>query len=313
MISVEKVRELVIEPLAKNRPGYVYAASGLVRLENRVFIIADDELHMAEFDVRDSQPGNWIKLLPGVLPIDYSERKKVKPDLETITHLQPYEHAPHGALLVVPSMSRPNRVTGVILNLNQSLSIDGAPLPIDFSDICKKLTSSIDGLNIEGITVQQKTTKLFHRGSRSKGKSVVIELDTKGFLRDLHDTHAPKSENIIGMKNYDLGEISGVELSFTDAIPLSDGRIVFLATAEATDDEYQDGASLGSSLGIMKENGEIERITRISGKDKFEGICVDNAAKTTGGSASTLDILLVSDTDNEKIPSNLYRGSISLN
>ena len=312
MIAIEKVRELVIEPLGENRPAFVTSASGLVRLGNRIYIVADDELHLAVFDVKSSQPGSWIRLLPGLLPSDYKERKKLKADLETITRIQPDVFAAAGALLVMPSMSRANRVTGAMIKLEKHLVVNefnDSPIPIDFSDIRNKLKESIDGLNVEGIAIQEKVTKLFHRGSKRKGKSVVVELETEAFLHDLHDTHKPNSRCILKLREYDLGDIEGVGLSFTDAVPMSDGRIIFLAAAEATDDEYQDGASLGSSLGIMKENGDIERIVRIRGREKFEGICADYSDSVS----HTVEILLVSDTDNEKFPSNLYQGSVSLN
>ena len=65
----------------------------------------------------------------------------------------------------------------------------------------------------------------------------------------------------------------------------------------------------------MKENGDIESIVRLSGREKFEGICADYSSieVSPGAAAHTLEILLVSDTDNEKFPSNLYRASVSLN
>ncbi|MBP9093517.1 hypothetical protein KBI23_21035 [bacterium] len=317
MIAIEKIRELVIEPLGDNRPAYVTSASGLVRLDNRVYIVADDELHLAVFDLKSSQPGRWLRLLPGMLSSNYKERKKQKADLEAITRLQPDVYAAAGALLVVPSMSRANRVSGAMIKLEKDLLVNesnDSPIPIDFSDIRNKLTESIDGLNVEGIAIQEKVTKLFHRGSKKKGKSAVVELETAAFLHDLHDTHKPKSTCISKLREYDLGDIEGVGLSFTDAVPMPDGRIVFLAAAEATDDEYQDGACLGSSLGIMKENGDIESIVRLSGREKFEGICADYSSVeiSQGVFAHSLEILLVSDTDNERFPSNLYQGSLSL-
>ncbi len=315
MIAIEKVRDLVIEPLGEDRPAYVISASGLVRIDNRVLIVADDEFHLAVFDLRSNKPGSWIKLLPGALTSNYKERKKQKPDLETITHIHPSAHATEGALLVVPSMSRPNRVTGAMLRLEKNLVVGESPVPIDFSDIQKKLAETINGLNVEGIAIQEKVTKIFHRGSKKKGKSAVIELDTKAFLHDLHDTHKPMSASIASLREYNLGDIDGVDLEFTDAVPMPDGRIIFLATAEATDDEYKDGASVGSALGIMAANGDIEKIIRITGREKFEGVCANYVSieSSNGITAHTLEMLLVSDTDNEKIPSNLYRASVSLN
>jgi hypothetical protein len=50
---------------------------------------------------------------------------------------------------------------------------------------------------------------------------------------------------------YELGQLGGVSLTFTDASAAPDGRVLFLATAEASPDTYRDGEVTGTVAGII--------------------------------------------------------------
>lgn len=303
MLTLEKVRQLDIAPAETSRPSYVYSASGLVELGNRFYIVADDELHLAVFENDSKKLGHWVRLLPGKLPLDYDQRKKEKPDLESIAHLGPYEYAPHGALLMVPSMSRRNRINGILLTLDENGEIVGEPLPIDFGDLRDKLKDMVEELNIEGALFLQKKIKLLHRGSRGKSKSAVIDIDAAPFLKQLHDTHKPSADTIRGMTEYDIGVIAGVPLQFTDAVKISDDRFLFVATAEDTTNAIDDGASLGSAVGIIDAAGRIERVIRFDSREKLEGV----SAKIIDGT-DKIELMLVGDADNEKVPACLFQS-----
>lgn len=316
-IQLSKIRELTIAPGGDSRPPYVYAASGLVKIGNRLYIVADDELQLALFELGDDRAGTWLRLMPGTLPVDYQERKKAKPDLESITHLPPYEFAAHGALLVVPSMSRKNRINGVLVPLDDGLKpasdadardsvLDGI-LPVDFTAVREKLAQSIDELNVEGIAVFPDSIKLFHRGSKNKFKSAVVELDAKPFLKDLHDSHTIRPERIVDIREYDLGEIDGLALHFTDAVALNDTHLIFLATAEDTSNAYDDGVSRGSAVGVMEKKGKVERILRFEGHTKLEGV---SARAEVADGVSKIRLLMVSDTDDQTKPACLFEASI---
>ena len=47
------------------------------------------------------------------------DRKAVKPDLESMTHLPPSSAHPFGTLLAIGSVSRPNRQHAVLLHLDE--------------------------------------------------------------------------------------------------------------------------------------------------------------------------------------------------
>jgi len=50
---------------------------------------------------------------------------------------------------------------------------------------------------------------------------------------------------------YDLGRVQGVRLGFTDAAALPDGRVAFIAVAEASPDVVRDGEVVGCRFGVI--------------------------------------------------------------
>lgn len=303
MLVLTKIRDLDIEPTAESRPAYVYAASGLARLDNCLYVVADDELHLAIFDFQGKTPGRWLRLCPGNLPNEYLERKKAKPDLESITHIPAHQHAMYGALLVVPSMSTERRTHGMLVVLGAKQCLTDTIIPIDFSKVREALKSCVTELNIEGVIVNEKMVKLFHRGSKGKSKSAIIEFDVQVFLNDLHDSHAISAEHITKITECDLGDIDGVPLHFTDAVALPDQRVLFLSTAEDTTNAYEDGEWHGSAVGIIDRSNKVEHITRFDSKEKLEGVSVSVHPQR-------LELLLVSDTDDQSKPAGLYRSTL---
>lgn len=83
---------------------HLSAASGLVRLGQRLYVVADDELHLGIFKdstVTGQAPskGKLLRLLEGDLPNKMEKRKKAKPDLETLALLPALPGFDTGALL----------------------------------------------------------------------------------------------------------------------------------------------------------------------------------------------------------------------
>ncbi|WP_457447076.1 DUF6929 family protein [Roseateles sp. P5_E4] len=60
--------------------GYLSAASGLVQLGPRLFVVADDEHTLAVFDVSGERPGQLHRLFGGELPDKPKARRAAKPD-----------------------------------------------------------------------------------------------------------------------------------------------------------------------------------------------------------------------------------------
>ena len=81
---------------------HMSAASGLVRVRQRLYVVADDALHLGIFNDPTTPPagaapasaldypkGSLLRLLDGDLPQDQAKRKKLKPDFESLVHLPP--------------------------------------------------------------------------------------------------------------------------------------------------------------------------------------------------------------------------------
>ena len=135
---------------APGRPRFLSAASGLVATGGRLWVIADDELHLGRFALQGRALGDLIRLFPGDLPAIPRRRKKRKPDLEVLLRLQPFAGAPHGALLALGSASRPQRRAGVLLPLDGRAQPSRCPQIIDASPLLAGLAREFDQINIEG-------------------------------------------------------------------------------------------------------------------------------------------------------------------
>ena len=94
--------------------------------------------------------------------------------------------------------------------------------------------------------------------------------------------------------------VGGVRLTFNDAAALPDGRVVFLASAEASPDTVHDGAVSGCRVGILDASGattfDVVDAAGALCRIKLEGI------EPIGGDASSLRFVVVADDDNERAP-----------
>jgi hypothetical protein len=101
----------------------------------------------------------------------------------------------------------------------------------------------------------------------------------------------------------DLGDRGGAPLAFTDASPLPDGSLVFLAAAEDSPDTYRDGRLTGVAIGRLAPDRTLAWLTDVPGAPKLEGI----HAELHG---DTLHLWLVADPDDRSIPAPLYTAAL---
>ena len=78
----KRLRTLTVNGHPRGQP-HLSAASGLVCAHGRVYVMADDEHHLAVFRDRRS-PGRLHRVFAGDLPHETEARKKRKPDMETL-------------------------------------------------------------------------------------------------------------------------------------------------------------------------------------------------------------------------------------
>jgi hypothetical protein len=107
----------------------------------------------------------------------------------------------------------------------------------------------------------------------------------------------------LATQEFDLGELEGVRLGFTDAVSVSAHRAIFAAAAEDTPDAIADGPVAGSVLGIFEDPASA-RFTRLIAPDggpcrsKVEGLAVDDDLRHAW---------VLTDPDDPRLPTQLGR------
>ncbi len=272
MIATRKLRDLDMS-----------SASGLLVVDGSLYVVADDELELSLYTADGASFVRRVPLFAGGLP-GGKQVKAAKPDLEALVLVLP----PAG-VLALGSGSGPNRQSGVWLPSGSH----GPVCRVDLSQIYAALT--FVEINIEGAAVAGDKLRLFQRGNGRARENAVVDLDLERVRAALRDG-VPLPAAAVGTSHpVDLGDKGGIAWSFTDASPLPDGRTLFSAAAEDTDDPYQDGPCLGAALGILDEDGTVVLFEEIDQPLKIEGV----HAFATG------EAFLVADVDDPVIPSPL--------
>jgi hypothetical protein len=273
MIQLKKIMEL--------KQPFISAASGLVELEDKFFVIADDENFLGVYDL-ETLNGSAFPIFHERLSENKALRKKQKSDFEALVLLPERKK-----LLIVPSGSTANRERGAVMSASGQFEKE-----ISFHALYTDLRKYFSELNIEGGVVFDEDLWLFQRGNGQLNQNGIFVLNLNDLL--LNKKLTPKTIPI------QLGALKDVSLSFTDATK-ADGNILFLAVAENTLSTYLDGAIVGSILGIMNRSGEILHTSPLVTDSKPEGISYNSLTKC---------FHLVTDDDDRDVPSALYRGNL---
>jgi len=249
-----------------DRPDHVRAASGLAVHSGQLVIVQDDA---SFFAVLGDDGVGALKLprgLQGRRRFEVALGNKLdKLDLESAVTIG-------DELWAFGSGSLPIREK--ICRVHQSIPrvIDAAPF---YARMREALGSA---LNIEGAACVRERLWLFHRGNTGLadvGPAVIVVpidglrawLEGRGGMPPIED-----------VDSYDLGAVGGRALGFTDAVAFAD-RVLYVATAEATANAIDDGAILGSQLGVIGRDGV--RAAPLAGPDgeavKAEGLALDPA------------------------------------
>lgn len=296
MTQPKQLRALVLDP-ADHPLGQAHlsAASALVRIGERLYVVADDELHLGVFSLADDGPGQLIRLFDGELPAPKAERKAAKPDLEALALLPKLPGYDQGALLALGSGSKPNRQRAVLLGLEEG----ALPQQIDLAPLYRPLHEHFSDLNIEGGFLLGEEFLLLQRGNQGQAANAAVRYrwtELRDWLLGEGQLPAPPTVQPVV-----LGELGGVALGFTDGAALADGRWLFSAAAENTADSYNDGACLGAVIGVVERDGRVRRLAELDGRWKVEGMALDEAG----------DLLLVTDADDPATAASLLRLPLS--
>ena len=306
-LELRKLRDLnVTRPDGKGE-GHIHAASGVVRRGDFVYVIGDDELDLAVFSLSSPDPGTLHRVLEGEMPEDHKERKKEKADLEALAVLPPFEGASHGALIGLGSGSADpgKRDRGFFWALGPDGSLQGEAQTVDLQPLYDLLRTRLERLNIEGASVLGDRLWLFHRGNRGGSRNAIAELDLKDVMKSLGSDWRIDVDELRTVHEYELGELDGTRLCFSDATPRADQLVVCTASAEVDGGGDEDGAIKGSVVGTVGPEGKIERLRTIDPKWKVEGV---HAAVDTG----VIDFVFVCDQDDPAAPSPLLSATMPI-
>jgi hypothetical protein len=269
---------------AEDRPAFVRSGSALARFGRRLAVIQDDAHFVALVDPRSLQvePRAFARGEGGARLFDDSRGNKAhKLDLEACVVLG-------DTLIAFGSGSTPRRAR--LLVMRQT----GEPEIVDAPELYAALRAAREfagaELNVEGaVAYDDGRLVLFQRGN-GRARDGLDPVDATCELRwselvALIEGRSAKLE-VERVKQYDLGEIAGVRLTFTDAARLGT-RALFLAAAEASPDVTCDGPVFGVAVGVIEEDGAARHtaIVEASGQPftaKAEGLWVDADEPTRG-------------------------------
>lgn len=308
MLTVKMLRQLdLLHAPQQPGPAHLSAASGLVRVGRRLYVVADDELGLGCYALDDSRPGRLYRLAGAQvppLPDAHDSRKARKPDTEALAWLPPSTlpaAMPQGALLALGSGSRPNRQLGALWALAADGTLAGAPQALDLSALYAPLHRRFGALNIEGAFMSGEALVLLQRGHRDAPVNAAVRFAgpaVRAWLAGHGDAPAPTSITEIA-----LGTLDGVPLGFTDGTPLPDGGWLFSAAAEDTDDAYLDGACAGSVIGCVDAAGTLRPTLRLDQRCKVEGLAL-------GTDGDPRAVLMVTDADDRDLPAQLLAATL---
>jgi hypothetical protein len=312
--------------VGEDRPAHVRAASGMSAFREYLAVIQDD--------------ANWLALIDGdhrvvAVPLPpssdgarvFSKRRGNKHDKYDLEACVTVPCGGGNELIGFSSGSRRGREW--ILRVGDAgLSADGGKGHATANDLAADLEATFleaalfydsmrantafcgAGLNIEGaLSLDDDRIMLFQRGN-ARPRDGLLAVDATAevswaalcqHLADPQKVTPPVLENI---RRFDLGQLDGVRLTFSDAESLGDGRILYSASAEDGDTDR----IAGSVLGVIEADGGA-RWAELIDQDgsPFEG-------KIEGLTRDIRDpskIHFVIDDDNEAVPSKIYEALLS--
>lgn len=285
--------------MATDRPAHVRAASGLARLNGEIALIQDDASFIAIVDP-ESGRARAIPLpaaADGVRQFHKTRgNKHDKLDLEACVVVD-------DTLLAFGSGSLLKREVVVGLRLDEGPDVRVVQASALYATLRGQTRFAGSEMNIEAAVVVGDRLRLFSRGNgRASDSQQAVNASCDVELRQLlahletpDHLPAPTPMNVIV---YELGILEGVPLGITDATTLGN-RVIYAAAAESSPNAIDDGAVVGSAIGILEASGAARwaPVMQPSGAlfaGKIEGILIVDER-----------MLAVIDMDDPDVPSEL--------
>ena len=224
MITLTKIRELdLAAPAGVGRPRYLSAASGLVSIGTHLYIVADDELHLGVFPLQSTDAGHRCG----------SSREHCRWLLRSARRASPPGSIDCASTLSTILSWRP-LCARLRLNAPASHGCPGRARPTgrnarravlcDLSNLFASLAAHFAALNIEGAVVVGDELCLLQRGGSRDAQNAMIFFRLSSVLEAFQfgGAIAPSA-----LHAFELGDVDGIPLSFTDCAALPGGAVVF--------------------------------------------------------------------------------------
>lgn len=264
-----------------DRPAHVRAGSGLAWVGSKLAVVQDDANFVALVDIETGM-AECITLPAGESGLrqfdDARGNKAFKSDFESIVTI-PFGDGARLLAIGSGSTSRREHIAVIDHVRSPSPQVRMAHVPMFYAALreCREFSGS--ELNVEGAAIVGSRLRLFNRGngaSRAEARALNATCDVMleqllAHIESAADSPVPVLHDVC---QYDLSEIAGTKLSFTDAATLtaewlsaigwrtggstpasmrqgvSEPPILYAAAAEASPDTVRDGEVLGSAIGI---------------------------------------------------------------
>ncbi|MEO5969281.1 MAG: hypothetical protein ABIQ95_05090 [Bdellovibrionia bacterium] len=302
-IQLKRFRELNgISTKNFKSPYKISAASGIIEAHNSIYVVIDDAVELGVFPKPPSiGVGKLLPLFLENLPSDPKERKKRKPDLESLIFLGADYFPPAGAILALPSGSKSNRMRGSLISFLSNGETFTNPKEISFRSLYERLLGVFPDLNIEGVVQVGTTLKLFQRGNGPTTQNATIDISLSGAADTLKSGKDLNPDLIRRIRHHNLGKLHGVALAFTDAYSSPAMGTWFLAAAESSESTFLDGKYAGSVIGKLDSEGEVSFLKELASPYKPEGLWIDE-------SSPEHFFYVVTDADDPDRIAEMYRG-----
>jgi hypothetical protein len=244
-----------------DRPAHVRAGSSLAWIGARLALIQDDANFLALVDPATAEV-EGVTLPAGKGGVRLFDKlrgnKKKKLDLEACVVVE----TPQGPLFLAFGSGSTEKREKVLMirglgTVDPRIELIKAER---FYHELRKAPGLAPGrLNLEGVAQLGGTLRFFSRGNgkerdgeRPVNATCDIELAALLLYLDSPEEGPPVPAAVT---QYDLGELDGVPLGFTDAAHLG-GGVIYSAAAEASPDAVEDGGVTGSAIGIIDSAGK---------------------------------------------------------
>ena len=238
----------------------VRSASSIVRTRAGL-VIAQDDANFIAFYNEDGTPRRAFALPPGEGGHRHFDERRGKKEHKLDLEGSVAVTTERGEMLLqFGSGSTPRRESVAILGrVEPRPEISLVHAPALFDALRRETDFAGSELNIEGAIQVGDAVRLFNRGNasrRGEGRPVnaSCELPLRELIAYLSDPASAPPPTPANVVQYQLGELEGVALGFTDVATCRDA-LFYTAAAEDSPDVVRDGPVPGSAIGVIDSNG----------------------------------------------------------